>query len=90
MPSFRAYIVIEISTFIKYDLSLSSTLTEKKILLNEQDFEIQLDLCILFLIIIPATPTAYNATFVVSLVSDDLLADLTSSIPKIKAILAKW
>ena len=30
----------------------------KKIIRNEQDFKIQLDLYILFLIIIPATPTA--------------------------------
>lgn len=75
------------STFIRYDLSLSFTLTEKKILLNEQDFEIQLDLCILFLIIIPAiptaaiTPNAYNATIAVSFLLEDSLAGLTSSIP---------
>lgn len=53
-------------------------------LLNEQDFKIHLDLCILFLINISVTPTAaispiaYNVTIVVSLVSDDLLAGLTS------------
>ena len=59
---------------------------QQKNLLNEQDFENQLDLYILFLIIIPATPTAYNATFVVSLVSDDLLAGLSSSISNNKTL----